>query len=146
MSGEASFWLRVYYEDTDLAGIVFYANYLRFIERARTEALIEAGVDQRAMREELGVVFAVRRIEADYLAPARFQDRLRVTTRVLAIGASSVDLGQDVWRDGTALFRSTVRLVAIGANARATKLPPVARAALEGLRGADESRPRLDDP
>lgn len=146
MSGAANFWLRVYYEDTDLAGIVFYANYLRFIERARTEVLIEAGVDQAALREETGLVFVVRRVEADYLAPARFQDRLRVTTRLLEIGGSFVDLGQDVWREETALFRSTVRLVAIGAGGRPIRVPEVARTALERLR-ADETQPRFrDDP
>lgn len=138
MSGAATFWLRVYYEDTDLGGIVFYANYLRFTERARTEALIEAGVDQRALREEAGLVFVVRRIEADYLAPARFQDRLRVTTRLLALGGSSIDLAQDVWRDETVLFRSTARLAAIGPGGRPVRVPEVARVALERLR-ADEA-------
>ena len=60
--------LRVYYEDTDLAGIVYYANYLKFIERGRTEALIALGVDQAALRVEAGIVFAVRRVEADFLS------------------------------------------------------------------------------
>ncbi len=68
------FTLRVYYEDTDLAGIVYYANYLKFIERARSEWVRELGVDQRAMKADAGLVFAVRRLEADYLAPARFDD------------------------------------------------------------------------
>ena len=72
--------MRVYYEDTDLAGIVYYANYLKFIERGRTEALIALGVDQAALKAETGIVFAVRRVEADFLAPARFQDQLVVTT------------------------------------------------------------------
>ena len=80
MSGHF-FDLRVYYEDTDLAGIVYHANYLKFIERARTEALIAAGIDQAALRAETGLVFAVRRVEADFIAPARFQDLLRVETR-----------------------------------------------------------------
>ena len=70
------FPVRVYYEDTDLAGIVYYANYLKFIERARTEWVRSLGIDQTRLKAEAGIVFAVRRVEADYLAPARFDDLL----------------------------------------------------------------------
>jgi acyl-CoA thioester hydrolase len=73
--------IRVYYEDTDLAGIVYYANYLRYIERARSEAVRARGIDQVAMRAA-GVVFAVRRVVADYLRPARYDDLLEVETRL----------------------------------------------------------------
>ena len=76
------FELRVYYEDTDLAGIVYYANYLKFIERARSEWVRERGIDQRRLRADEGIVFAVRRIEADYLAPATFDDLLTVVTDI----------------------------------------------------------------
>ncbi|MDN5569193.1 MAG: YbgC/FadM family acyl-CoA thioesterase, partial [Paracoccus sp. (in: a-proteobacteria)] len=72
--------LRVYYEDTDLAGIVYYANYLKFIERGRSEWLRTLGIDQLAMQQTTGHVFAVRRVEADYLRPARFDDLLTVVT------------------------------------------------------------------
>jgi YbgC/YbaW family acyl-CoA thioester hydrolase len=75
--------LRVYYEDTDLAGIVYYANYLRFIERARTEWVRELGIDQGRLKAEAGIVFAVRRVEVDYIAPARFDDVLEVETACL---------------------------------------------------------------
>ena len=68
------FSLRVYYEDTDLAGIVYYANYLKFIERGRSEWVRSLGVDQVALKAEHGIVFAVRRVEADYLKPAKFDD------------------------------------------------------------------------
>src|SRR6056297_2779640 len=78
------FEVRVYYEDTDLAGIVYYANYLKFIERARTEWVRGLGVDQTALRAEAGIVFAVRRLEADYIASARFDDLLAVTTEAVA--------------------------------------------------------------
>ncbi len=76
------FDLRVYYEDTDLAGIVYYANYLKFIERARTEFVRALGVDQTALKVGQGIVFAVRRVEAEYLLPAVFEDDLTVETRV----------------------------------------------------------------
>ena len=67
--------IRVYYEDTDMAGIVYYANYLRYIERGRSEWVRDNGMDQNAMKAE-GVVFAVRRVEADYLMPAKLDDEL----------------------------------------------------------------------
>jgi len=75
------FPIRVYYEDTDLGGIVYYANYLKFIERARTEWVRALGIDQTRLKAEEGILFAVRRIEADYLKPARFDDELVVETR-----------------------------------------------------------------
>ena len=74
--------LRVYYEDTDLAGIVYYANYLKFIERGRSEWLRALGIDQAALKRQAGLVFAVRRIEADYLRPARFDDLVLFAARV----------------------------------------------------------------
>ena len=90
------FELRVYYEDTDLAGIVYYANYLKFIERARSEYVREMGVDQVAMKEEDGVVFAVRKVEADYLSPAKFDDALVVETTTEAMTGARIVFRQDV--------------------------------------------------
>ena len=84
--------LRVYYEDTDLAGIVYYANYLKFIERGRSEWVRTLGVDQGALRAEAGIVFAVRRVEADYLKPAQFDDLLTVTTALVEIGGARIVL------------------------------------------------------
>ena len=72
--------LRVYYEDTDMAGIVYYANYLRFIERGRSDWVRDIGMDQNRMKDDFGIVFAVKRIEADYIAPARLDDVLVVET------------------------------------------------------------------
>lgn len=115
--------LRVYYEDTDLAGIVYYANYLRFIERARTEWVRALGVDQTRLRAETGIVFAVRRVEADYLAPARFDDVLVVRTAVSEVTGARIVLGQDVLRGDEVLFRSVVTLVAIGGDGRPRRMP-----------------------
>jgi len=115
--------VRVYYEDTDLAGIVYYANYLKFIERARTEWVRGLGVDQVRLRAETGVVFAVRRIEAEYLVPARFDDLLVVETRVEAVTGARIVLGQDVRRDGERLFAGRVTLAALGPDGRPARLP-----------------------
>ena len=123
------FPVRVYYEDTDLAGIVYYANYLKFIERARSEWLRGIGVDQVAMKAE-GGGFAVRRIEADYLSPARFDDLLAVASRVHSMTPARVVMDQRVTRAGAALFVARVTLVAIGAGGRPVRLP---RALAAGL-------------
>jgi len=115
--------LRVYYEDTDLAGIVYYANYLKFIERARTEWVRELGIDQTALKAEAGIVFAVRRVEADYLQPARFDDKLRVETAVEALTGARIVLTQNILREGALLFAAEVTLVALTDTGRPARLP-----------------------
>lgn len=123
--------IRVYYEDTDLAGIVYYANYLKFIERGRSEWIRGLGIDQLRLKEEAGIVFAVRRVEADYLRPARLDDLLTVVTRVEQAGGARLTLRQEVERAGEAIFAARVTLVALGAQGPA-RLPAALRAALAG--------------
>ena len=118
-----AFGLRVYYEDTDLAGIVYYANYLKFIERARTEWVRGLGVDQRRLRSEVGIVFAVRRIEADYLRPARFDDELVVATAVQSLTGVRIVLQQDITRGGERLFAAQVVLVCLTDSGQPARLP-----------------------
>ncbi|MFT5743964.1 MAG: acyl-CoA thioester hydrolase [Paracoccaceae bacterium] len=115
--------IRVYYEDTDLAGIVYYANYLKFIERGRSEWVRDLGIDQVAMKQDDGIVFAVRRIEADYLAPAKFDDELLVETRVEAVSGARLVLNQDVTRAGQVLFSCVVTLVALNESGAPVRLP-----------------------
>lgn len=115
--------IRVYYEDTDLAGIVYYANYLKFIERGRSEWVRDLGIDQVAMKQDDGIVFAVRRIEADYLAPAKFDDELLVETRVEAVFGARLVLNQDVTRAGQVLFSCVVTLVALNESGAPVRLP-----------------------
>jgi len=119
-----SFGLRVYYEDTDLAGIVYYANYLRFIERARTEWVRQLGVDQVRLKADSGLVFVVRRIEADYLRPARFDDMLQVDTRLTAMTGARLHLVQDVLRGEERLFAAQVVLVCLADSGQPARLPP----------------------
>ncbi len=132
--------LRVYYEDTDAGGIVYYANYLKFIERARSEALIALGLSQVDLKDRLGVLFAVRAVAADYLAPARLEDQLVVTTAVTALGGARIDMEQDVRRDGVVLVKCRVTLVCVGRDGRAARIPDEVRRALAGLMPA-EGRP-----
>ncbi|AZB54552.1 tol-pal system-associated acyl-CoA thioesterase [Cereibacter sphaeroides] len=121
------FALRVYYEDTDLAGIVYYANYLKFIERARSEWVRGLGVDQARLRAESGIVFAVRRVEADYLRPAVFDDLLEVETRLVETGGARILLDQEVLRGEERLFAARVVLVCLAADGRAARLPAEVR-------------------
>jgi acyl-CoA thioester hydrolase len=114
---------RVYYEDTDLAGIVYYANYLRFIERGRTEWLRDLGIDQLALKAETGRVFAVRRLEADYLRPARFNDLLDVRTELATASAARIIVEQQVMRGDEALFIAKVTIACLDANGRPVRLP-----------------------
>lgn len=115
--------IRVYYEDTDLGGIVYYANYLKFIERGRTEAIRSIGVDQLALKRDLGLVFVVRRIEADYLRPAVFDDILSVTTRVTAMGAARIGMEQKVLRGDETLFDAQVTLALLDGRGRPARIP-----------------------
>lgn len=125
--------LRVYYEDTDAGGIVYYANYLRFIERARSEALLAAGMRQTELRDRLGILFAVREVTVSYLAPARLEDELVVRTRIAPPGGSRLDMEQEVWRGETCLVRARVTLVCVGRDGRATRIPEEVREALGRL-------------
>lgn len=126
--------VRVYYEDTDLAGIVYYANYLKFIERGRSEWVRASGLDQTALKADQGIVFAVRKVDADYLKPARFGDELQVTTELLALGGARIDLRQEVWRGAERLFTAAVTLVCLHDSGQPARLPAEVRAALAPLR------------
>ena len=122
--------VRVYYEDTDLAGIVYYANYLKFIERGRSEWLRDRGIDQVALKAASGHVFAVRRIEADYLRPARFDDLLTVETVLSHMTAARIVVEQAVRRGDDLLFTARVTLACLDAGGRPARLPRTLAAAL----------------
>lgn len=127
--------LRVYYEDTDAGGIVYYANHLKFAERARTEMLRCLGLDHRALRARFGLAFAVRRCVADFRAPALLDDRLDLETRVALVGGASLDLTQDILKDARLLVRLELRLAVLDAGLRAARLPRDLVAALAPLAG-----------
>ena len=125
-----TFTLRVYYEDTDLAGIVYYANYLKFIERARSEWVRGLGIDQAKLRTEQGLAFAVRRVEADYLRPALFDDVLTVQTALADHSGARLVLDQAVLRGEQTLFKARVTLACLTAIGAATRFPAAMRAAV----------------
>jgi acyl-CoA thioester hydrolase len=105
--------VRVYWEDTDAGGVVYYANYLKFLERARTEWLSALGLEQDHLARDASVLFVVRRVEADYLRPARFNDRLLVRCCLGELGRASLVMAQEVLRGSERLLSARVRLACV---------------------------------
>jgi acyl-CoA thioester hydrolase len=129
--GRHRYAVRVYYEDTDAGGVAYHASYLRFAERARTEALRDMGIPHAELLQCFTLMFVVRRIEVDYLRPARLDDSLTVVTEPVAVGGASVVLRQDVRGAEGSCAVLAVRLACIHAGeARPGRLPPRWRAAL----------------
>ena len=133
--------IRVYYEDTDAGGVVYYANYLKFVERARTEMLRETGIDHQRLLAELGLAFAVRDCHIDYLRPAHLDDALEIHTRVLAVRAATLVIEQSVLRDGEMLARVDLRLVCLREDGRPARLPEAVRRAVALYRPALRTEP-----
>lgn len=123
--------VRVYYEDTDAGGIVYHANYLRFAERARSEMLRRLGIEQGEMRARDGVMFAVRRCETDFLAPAKLDDDLVVETRLVGLGGATMDIHQDVRLNDRELVRLKLLIACVGPSGRPARIPKPIRAAIE---------------
>lgn len=121
--------ITVYYEDTDMAGIVYYANYLKFIERARSDIVERMGIDQLAMKAA-GVVFAISRVEADYRGSARLGDRLVVETTHSAQSPVRWLFQQTVKRGDTTIFEAVVTAVCMTTEGRPVRLPAEIRALL----------------
>jgi acyl-CoA thioester hydrolase len=127
--------LRVYYEDTDAAGIVYYANYLRFIERGRTELLRTLGHDQHALMKD-GIAFAVRSVSAEFLKPARLDDLLTVATAVAALGRAQVTFAQRIRRGNELLLDAKIRVACIDPErGRPIPMPRILHEQLSALQG-----------
>ncbi len=124
--------IRVYYEDTDTCGIVYYANYLKFFERARTEWLRSVGFEQQKMADELGLRFVISRVECDFRQPARLDDVIEVDVRVARVGSASIVFEQTAKRESVPLATARVRVGCIESSTLTpAALPPVLRAAVE---------------
>lgn len=108
--------VRVYLEDTDAGGIVFYANYLKYLERARTDCLREAGIDLDLWQRQHRRLFVVRSVSVDYHAPARFNDQLVVSANIVTLKRASMVVEQPIYRDDTLLISSVVKLACIDAD------------------------------
>jgi acyl-CoA thioester hydrolase len=141
--GVHRYGLRIYFEDTDAGGLVYHANYLRFAERARTEALRAMGLPHSEMMLRHGMIFVVRRAELDYQRPARLDDWLTVETTTLGVGGASVRLRQRVMRGEETLAVVDLTLVSIRLQTgRAERMPAAWRVALTAMAGvADAPKP-----
>ncbi|MBC7585114.1 tol-pal system-associated acyl-CoA thioesterase [Tardiphaga sp. vice352] len=127
--------VRVYYEDTDFSGIVYHANYLRFMERGRTNYLRLLGADQRALFAEAeseapGFAFVVRSMTLEYLKPSRMDDLLDIVTRPIEVKGASILMGQEVWRGDELLLEAKVK-VAFVSGGRAKPIPKALRIAMK---------------
>ena len=105
--------IRIYYEDTDAGGVVYHTNYLKFMERARTEWLRNLGFEQDELREVDGVIFAVRSVQVDYFMPAKFNDELMVSSKVIKFGKASITIEQEVMRKETILCKGIIKVATL---------------------------------
>jgi acyl-CoA thioester hydrolase len=131
---ESRFALRVYYEDTDAGGVVYYANYLRFIERARTEIARTIGFDQSALARDQGIAFAVRSLEAEYLRPGYLDDALTIISTIDSVRSAQVTFNQRIARGDEILFTAMVRCVCVNIHRmKAAAMPQAIRDAFQAL-------------
>ena len=131
---EFSWPIRVYYEDTDLGGVVYYANYLKFMERARTEWLRAYGFEQDELIRDLDVIFAVKKIDLEYILPARFNDELLVSAKVIEFGRASMTLAQEITRQNETgvLCKGKVKIASLKATTfKPCAMPPAIRDLLQ---------------
>ena len=122
---KSTFQCRVYYEDTDLAGIVYYANYLKFIERARSEWVRNLGLDQNVLRKDHGIVFAVRKVEADYLKSAKFDELLLISTELQKKTRVRLNFSQEIYSASDLIFRANLVVVPLSVAGGLVKLPKI---------------------
>ena len=127
------FPVRVYYEDTDSGGVVYYANYFKFAERARTEMMRSLGVESQKLMADEGIALAVRHCEADFKKPARLDDLLTVSTRILGISGASVDAEQMIACSGRDLVKINLKLACMSLAGGPARMPDTVRATLENF-------------
>jgi acyl-CoA thioester hydrolase len=138
--GVHRYGLRIYFEDTDAGGLVYHANYLRFAERARTEALRAMGLPHSEMMLQHGMIFVVRHVELDYQRPARLDDSLTIETTTVSVGGASLKLRQRVTRGEETLVVVDLTLVSVRLQTgRAERMPAAWRVALTAMAGAADA-------
>jgi acyl-CoA thioester hydrolase len=132
MASEFTWEVRVYYEDTDAGGIVYYANYLKFFERARTEWLRAIGVGQQVLLAEHDAMFVVKSVSADYHAPAKLDDVLKLTLRIEKLGRASVVFVQEAWCGTSLLNTARVKVGCVDSALRPRAVPDAVAAQMKG--------------
>jgi acyl-CoA thioester hydrolase len=124
--------IRVYYEDTDAGGIVYYANYLKFFERARTEWLRAIGANQHQLLQEHDAMFVVKSVSADYHAPAKLDDVLKLTLRIEKLGRASIQFVQEAWNGEQLLNSARVKVGCVDSSLRPRAVPETVAARMRG--------------
>lgn len=125
--------IRVYYEDTDAGGIVYYANYFKFCERGRTELLRAAGFENKPLMDREGFIFVVRKLDADYLSPAFLDDVLTMKTSLCTMNNASFVMKQSLLKHDRLIFEANVTLVCVSKNGKPTRVPDYLRQALGAI-------------
>ena len=128
-----NYFCRVFYEDTDTGGIVYYANYFKFIERARTETLRDVGLVQSKLKERYNIIFVVRNVFAEFIKPARLDNLLEITTHFIKVGKVSVEIEQDILLDSSIIFKAKIKLGIVNIIGKPKKLPDDLKVKFEKL-------------
>ncbi len=136
MAGIKTFSLpiRIYFEDTDSGGVVYHSNYLKFMERARTEWLRALGIDQRHLKQDHQIMFVVHRIDIQFKLPARFNDDLIVKSELKDIGSSKIEFRQMIYRNDEILIDASVDIACIDSEKfKSVRIPPTIKQTMESL-------------
>ena len=128
---EFSYKLKVFYEDTDSGGVVYYANYLKFFERARTEAIAEIGLSNKKLIEENGILIIVKSCNIEYKRPAKLEDQLEVKSSVISISNTSFKMKQKAYRDKELITDCEIHLVIVDGKGKPSKIPEILKNKLE---------------
>tara|TARA_B100000886_G_C20278796_1_gene430260 strand:- start:171 stop:578 length:408 start_codon:yes stop_codon:yes gene_type:complete len=123
MSNSFKFNLKIYYEDTDAGGVVYYANYLKFLERARSEAIYELGFSNTQLKKEFGILIIVKSCKIEYKKPTMFEDKLSILTIINKITKTSFIMKQDIIRNGELVASADIHLVSVNSDGKPTKIP-----------------------
>ena len=123
MSKEFKYTTRIYYEDTDAGGVVYYANYLKFLERARSEAIYELGFSNTQLKKEFGILIIVKSCKIEYKKPTMFEDKLSILTIINKITKTSFIMKQDIIRNGELVASADIHLVSVNSDGKPTKIP-----------------------
>ena len=130
---EFSYKIKVFYEDTDSGGVVYYANYLKFFERARTEAIAEIGLSNKKLLEENGIFIIVKSCNIEYKKPAKLEDQLEIKSNIISISNTSFKMRQKALRDKELITDCEIHLVIVDGKGKPSKIPEILKKKLEKL-------------
>ncbi len=131
MAKKFKFNVKIYYEDTDSGGVVYYANYLKFLERARSEAIYSLGFSNTGLFESHGILLIVKSCNIEYKKPAKFEDKLQIISEIISFTKTSFIMKQDIKRNDELISAAEIHLVAVDKNGKPSKIPEELKQKLE---------------